>query len=861
MPESQTTWWQWLLWLIGIDAGGVSDEYQRSANNLPQSGWLIVAIVALLLLLAGVVFLYLKESKTCPRPVRLLLGGLRCGVLLILALILIEPVLIYTQTRTREATVVVARDASQSMQWRDRYLDEQAAQGVARIMGRPADELTDRSRGDRPTRADVLNQLLSANNFELLKQLQHRGKVQIVDFSDRVVEVETRPALRDQATRDQAMGEMAADSGSSSAAEITPASHSPTLPPLNAEGRGSDLWLAVKEMLAVNPLSSIVIFTDGQHTGSEDPLEVADEAAAKDVRLFIVGLGDPSRPRNLRVSNVYVRPEVWPDEPFEIEAVLSAQGIAGRTVQLDLIEQTVAEGGQAGADRVVQRSEVLIPAEGGLVRTTFSHTAAQPGRYLYSVRAEQIADESDEDDNRLASTPVEVLDRRKIRVLLIAGAPSWEYQLVERLLERDESISVSAWMQTLDRDRQQAGDVPIDHLPATLQELNEYHVVMLFDPNPEEFDEAWIDMLKDFAEKQSGGVLYLAGPKYTGMFLTGRRTSKLRDILPVRLGDLGEVTIANLTTTNRQQWPLRVTPYNIDHPIMSFYQDRQASLARWQELPGVYWSFPVLGPKPTAKVLLEHSDHTLRDAPRPLLVVGRAGSANTVYVGFNGTWRWRRAGRQAEFFDRFWIQTVRFLVESRSLKGRRRGYIQTDRDYYEIGDRIHVTAQLQDASFQPLALPEVHASLAVGDEPPRGIVLKQVANQPGEYETNVTARRTGQHVLRVVDLPDTAGPEAVRIESSYRVDLPTVEQNQLWLNKPLLVEMARRSGGKYFELDQLDQLAEQVPDASETFEVRGRPEMLWSTSLGGLSTGGLLLGCLVVLLGAEWGVRKGFKLL
>jgi hypothetical protein len=260
-------------------------------------------------------------------------------------------------------------------------------------------------------------------------------------------------------------------------------------------------------------------------------------------------------------------------------------------------------------------------------------------------------------------------------------------------------------------------------------------------------------------------------------------------------------------------------------------------------------------------VLIEHSDHTLRDAPRPLLVVGRAGSANTVYLGFNGTWRWRRAGRQAEFFDRFWIQTVRFLVESRSLKGRRRGYIQTDRDYYEIGDKVTVTAQLQDASFQPLALPEVHAAVSVGDEPPQSVALKLIPNQPGQYEATLAARRVGQHMLRVIDLPDTAGPEAVSIESSFRVDLPTVEQNQLWLNKPLLVEMARLSGGRYFELDQLDELPAEIRDTSEEFEVPGRPELLWSSTFGRLPISALVLGCLVLLLGAEWGVRKGFKLL
>jgi hypothetical protein len=260
-------------------------------------------------------------------------------------------------------------------------------------------------------------------------------------------------------------------------------------------------------------------------------------------------------------------------------------------------------------------------------------------------------------------------------------------------------------------------------------------------------------------------------------------------------------------------------------------------------------------------VLIEHSDNTLRDSPRPLLVVGRAGSANTVYLGFNGTWRWRRAGRQAEFFDRFWIQTVRFLVESRSLKGRRRGYIQTDRDYYEIGDKIAVSAQLQDAAFQPLTLPEVHASLSVGDEPPQTITLKAVPNQAGQYEATVAARQVGQHMLHVLDLPDTAGPEAVRIESSFRVDLPTVEQNQLWLNKPLLVEMARRSGGQYFELNQLDELSGEIEDTYESFEVRGRPDLLWSTAWNGISTGYFVLAGLVLLLGLEWGVRKGFKLL
>ena len=60
-------------------------------------------------------------------------------------------------------------------------------------------------------------------------------------------------------------------------------------------------------------------------------------------------------------------------------------------------------------------------------------------------------------------------------------------------------------------------------------------------------------------------------------------------------------------------------------------------------------------------------------------------------------------------------------------------------------------------------------------------------------------------------------------------------------------------GGKYFDLDQLDQLAAAVPDKSETIEVRGKPDPLWDVR-------GMLVA-LVGLLAAEWAIRKRFKLL
>ena len=239
------------------------------------------------------------------------------------------------------------------------------------------------------------------------------------------------------------------------------------------------------------------------------------------------------------------------------------------------------------------------------------------------------------------------------------------------------------------------------------------------------------------------------------------------------------------------------------------------------------------------------------EGSRPLLVAGRYGSGHTLYLGFNGTWRWRRAGRQAEFFDKFWIQSVRYLVEGRSLEGRRRGYVQADRDRYEIGEKITVTSRLQDAAYNPLVAPKAEATLQVGSESPETVVLMPVSNQPGTFEASLTAKKTGRHSLRIRTA--AAEAEGANIETSFDVVLPSVETNQVWLDKPLLTELAQTSGGHYFEIDQLDLLAAAVPDKSRQIEVREKPDPIWDNWR--------MFCALVGVLSVEWLVRKRYKLL
>ncbi len=787
----------------------------------------------------AVFYVYRREIETCPTWTKRLLATLRASVFAALAIIFLGPSLIPVESKTIHPLIILLRDASHSMNTTDRWADAATAEPTAKAMGMTPAELA----AAKLPRTKIVDRVLDDPKNGLLQSLRSIGRVRVIDFADQRAEVANLAPLTAGETKSSPAGSKETEK------KATPPQ---VVPPLVASGRGTDLTDAINSALEGETPAAIVIVGDGQSTVKSDPREAAREAKARRAPLMFVGVGDPGRPSDLRVASVYARPQVWSQEPFEIEALLAAEGLPPGDVNVELLESRVNDAdGSRGAPVSVARTTAKIPDGGGRVRAAFSRAVTEPGKYVYTVKAEPQEGEISDNDNVLESQVVKVLHREKVRVLLIAGAPTWEYRMVEKLLQREENMLVSCWLQTLDEGRAQEGTRPITRLPATKEELFWYDVVLMFDPNPQEFDTEWLDLLKQFAGEHAGGVLYMAGPKYTGVFLTNQRTKALREVLPVRFGDIQAIEMVSWLTTNSQAWPLKVAPSAVDHPVMSFFGDRARTLKRWETLPGIFWSFPALDIKPTAISLLEHSDPALRsvEGPRPLLVTGRYGPAQVVYLGFNGTWRWRKVGNQAEFFDKFWVQTVRHLVEGRSLEGRRRGVMQTDRDRYEIGDRVVLTARLQDPSYQPLVAEKVDVALSVPGESESSVTMLPSPTQPGAFEATFAPRKIGAYSLKL----KVPGSDDIQLEAPFQVELPSAETNQVWLNTPLMEDLAQLSGGKVFTPAQVSDIASAISEKPQTVEIRGQPTPLWDSQP--------VLWGLVGLLCVEWFLRKQYRLL
>jgi hypothetical protein len=853
-----------LQWVVGNDPNKAGTA-KLQWTNFPES-WGVFLLLALVAALSyGVFWMYRREINTCPPRLKLVLAGLRLAVLLLLVAMFLKPSVFYQQVSEIKPTVVMLRDSSLSMDRGDLYRNQEQAQRLAALSGASARDIET----GRVKRSELLNQIVEKNQ-ELVDRIRELGALRVVDFADgnqqaallspkfgASVEGQDVPQP-DQPPR----SEETAGSSIEPAAALRGAELKDKVPPLVATGLGTDIWLALKETLEdTNKISSIVLLTDGQHNGGEDPMELARRAGTLDKPIFVIGLGDPFPPKNLAVSEVYTRDRAYPDEPIEIEAVLqtSQTGELGlpAQVQVQLIQRMIDEKtGDLGAPEAISSKSVGLPSAGGRTRVQFEHVLNRPGKYVFSIAVASQENETEIADNEKSTPQVEVVDE-KIRVLLISGLPNWDYQHLQRLLQRDPTISLSCWLQSMDESRPQEGNEPISRLPRSMEELGKYNVVMLLDPNPAEFDKAWMDLLQDFCRYKAGGVLFMAGPQFTSEFVTMNRLAGLRELLPVRFGNNEFIDSIQALADAKDLTPgkMLTVNHNLNHPVMSFRNDAAQNQQIWSQMPNVLWSFPTLNAKPTARVLLERGDQVNETGNQPLMVSGRFGAGSVLYLGFHGSWRWRTVGVQAQYYDRFWIQVVRFLVETRSLQGSRRGFVDLERTEYELGDRITIMGRALDGQFQPLTVPEITAVISSGDGRVQKIVLQQVPQQEGRYEGSFVAQRTGNYVA-TLDLG--SGEENVIDPIPFRIVTPSAETESFWLNEKLLKEIANASGGKYYRLEELLTVPADLPVISTRAEFNGPPEPLWDANptLRWLT---LLLPAL--LLTVEWGIRKWKKLL
>ncbi|HMV70253.1 MAG TPA: hypothetical protein PKA64_25660, partial [Myxococcota bacterium] len=468
---------------------------------------------------------------------------------------------------------------------------------------------------------------------------------------------------------------------------------------------GTDLEAALRALsdrVAGERLAGIVVLSDGVDRGllrrrfqrEENPVPPALPGP-----LTAVQVGRVAALNDLAVREVDAGGYAYVHAPFHITARLAGVGYAGREVGVELSRD----------GSVVSSRRVTLDAEGA-ADVDFTVTPDRAGRFAYIVQVPDYEGDAVPANNAMPVVISVVRDR--IRVLQVAGSPSWDVKFLRRFLKGDPSVDlVSFFILRTPRDSVRRFDdselslIQFPYQELFSEDLLTFDLVVFqnFDYRPyfEEGSRRLLENLRSYVVDQGHAFVMTGGDRSFSLGAYGG--TPLGDMLPVQVAqEPAQPDLAPFLP--------RLTDAGQRHPVTRLVSDQAENVQWWERLHTNDGTNMVGDAWPESSVLLEHPTlRTPSGRPLPVLAVREVGKGRTMSLTVDTSWRWSLSeaavGRGNQAYLRFWKNAMRWLVGDASVE---RLTVDPGRENYAIGDTVRLSVRARDAGFGPLAGASVH---------------------------------------------------------------------------------------------------------------------------------------------------------
>lgn len=735
--------------------------------------WIGAGAVALVLLLV----LYREERRLVSRRAGLMLLGLRLLAAAVLVVALFEPIAARTYRETLKGRVLVAVDNSESMETTD--------------PGRSADEKR------------RLSEALRLSPGKALDNMPRR------EVARRLIDGPDSPAgklAREHAVEGYAFARDLAPASLSALAESLKTPARPDDPAALTTDWRPALAAALKEDAGGSPVLGVVLLTDGRQNGPGDAASTADRLAARGVPVFPVLIGATAPPRDAAIAAVKAPESVYKGDVASIEATLKLDGYTGREVAVTLerpgaspLRQTVTAG-DAGARPVV----------------TFRVPMDEVGTVPLTVAlAPQEGDIRPDNDKRIVA--VQVADD-KAKVLLVDGEARWEFRYLRNALTRDPRVALEAVVfhqpespqgsaanftyQPMLPPRPDAGSAQPDPLGG-------FDAIIVGDVAPADLTAQVWARLESYVAERGGTLVVSPGPRFWPG-LQGQNET-VRKLLPVLDPVLAPVDPKSVDLAHPSLPPgVAVTPAAAATadanawPMLQLATEPEQNRRLWAGLPGLPWLLTGKA-KPGATVLA-----SARDEAAVVLAAQPYGLGKVLWVGTDGTWRWRHRVGDA-YHHRFWGQVIRWAASGKLTAGNAYVRFGPLRPRIAEGEGARLQARISEgvpgAGSDLLIAARVFKAGQTQSEAVAVVPLRPVPGQPRTFEATTPALPLGHYVVRL-DVPQLA--EALHLEDGGRtLEAPlevsardTTERVELAAARDPLDRLAAATGGRVLRDDE-----------------------------------------------------------
>ena len=771
----------------------------------PLSVGTLVAIFTAIVVLS--LYLY-RRSWGLPLWLRGILVVSRVLVLALLVATLMEPTAVRTEEHTRERSLPVLLDVSESMSMKDqRKLPEEIVEAAAALGMAPLDEevnadqaVMELDAGQRQkitasSRLDLAKAVLVDSARPIFESLGENLDLSYHSFgqSPRLISDDTVVAAEDLTVL------KAADPGTSIASSLEAVANSGGIPP-----------------------AGIVLLSDGIDSATSQRSEaVLRDLGAREIPVFTVPLGLPD-PDDVSINNIVMQEVAFSGDRVPVRVHLQSEGYEQRTARLSVLLN----------DRRV--SSRVVRFEGGLQfeEVDFRVDIYEKGAAQIDVVIEPFDDEVSITNNRIARS-IRVVNE-KVNVLYIEGNARWEFRYLRAILKRDPRINATFIASNVGPEVARNSPEHIERFPSKREEAFMYDLVILGDVDAAFFSDEELGLLEELIRDRGASLLMLCGPMHSPGSYQG---TPVQTMLPVRF-DPDE----KWAEVSESVYPV-LTPEGRSSLVMTLENEDDLNDRIWSRMAPMDQLPPLLSAKPGATVLAVLSDSTERDQSYPLVAWQRYGTGKCMSIGSDRLWRLRyKTGDKYHW--RVWSQCIQFMTLSRLMGEHKRIRLETDRSSYFVGSQGRLYAHVLDDDFKPVVQSgfDVVVSGLDGAATSQQIKLQPDRSQPGLYEGYFTPPGPGRYRMEANE-----NDRKVSSITEFQVSDIRQELTETDMRLENLQRIADLTGGSTLGIRELPKLASLVNSESLTTTVRSeRP--LWDHWLVILLLAGLL--------GAEWILRR-----
>ncbi len=577
-----------------------------------------------------------------------------------------------------------------------------------------------------------------------------------------------------------------------------------------AKGTATAIGSALRYVSELPRLSGVVVVSDGANNSGPDPAGVAKKMP---VPVYAVAVGQEEREIDLSIEGIKHPPVVYQGAPVKLEFLLSARGTGKNRLPL-----TIARGNKKAAEPVVDFSgdgEKTVEVE---------LTPDSIGNLTFSAALPVLKGESQTKNNRRIFS-LRVL-KGKLKVLLVSGAPGWNYRFLLEALGGNSRLDVEGLVYG-------AGNRPLYSAALlTSRNLSDYDLFIFTEFSPALLSGA--EAALDLAVREKGkGVFFCLGPELSA----GNFSSKLLELLPVGF----KKTAPSFFPVSGD---VALTPEGNAHPATRLSSDPAQQREAWGNLPpleGVVSSdFPT-----EAGTVLATVSTGMEGGRFPALAAKNTGKGKALAAAVYPIWKWHflPAGTLSGDTTFAWFvnQACGWLGGSEEED---RFNLSTDKLVYRSGEEVVFSASAFDLGQKPLENLDVEV---LPDREEKTLLFESVLGQyggrkriirPGTYTAVATFKQEGKKM----------GEARTR----FTVEELSLEDRSVSYNPTLLRGIAAASGGLFYRPEEVGRfLRDFAPQAEERSEKKE-----WE-----LAHQPIFLFGMILFLGTEWYLRRRWQLL